>query len=78
MLRIYTFHTAPDMLQALSTHGGDEDWIVVCPSQFVNAYWPNGLDGVFRGSEDSYVMGWGHVDRHVLESGEIVVIFAHA
>lgn len=34
-VRVYRFHQAPLVLQKLSQHGGDEDWIVVAPK---NAY----------------------------------------
>lgn len=78
MLSIWTWEDAPEEYKALSTHGGDEDWVLVCSSDQINEYWPNWLADAISGSEDSYVVGFGHVDRHVLDDGAVVVIFAHA
>jgi hypothetical protein len=73
-MKIWAFCDAPEQYQALSTHGGDEDWIIYTPK---NGPVPSHLWSAFY-SDETYVMGLGHVDRHVLEDGSIVVIFAHA
>ena len=31
---IYPFHEAPKRFKELSTHGGDEDWVIVCGKEF--------------------------------------------
>lgn len=31
---VWRFHEAPNELQALSGHGGDEDWLLVFPPGF--------------------------------------------
>lgn len=31
-IKMWPFHDAPEDLQALSRHGGDEDWIAVVPA----------------------------------------------
>lgn len=77
MLSIWTWAEAPAEMTALSRHGGDEDWLLVCSAAHSAKYWPSWLADAISGSEDSYVVGFGHVDRHVLDDGTIVVIFAH-
>lgn len=77
-IKIWRWHDAPERFQSLSTHGGDEDWVIFCPSVSLNFYFPAEFYSAIQGQEDSYCDGWGHVDRHELENGDIVVIFAHA
>ena len=77
-LTIWHFTDAPEAYQRLSDHGGDEDWVLHCPAETVHGYWPLGIESVIDGSENSYLAPFGHVDRHVLDNGDIVVIFAHA
>lgn len=37
-IQLFRFHTAPPELQALSPHGGDEDWIAVVPDTWLEHY----------------------------------------
>ena len=77
-IQIWHYHDAPKEYVDLSSHGGDEDWIMLCPADLRGTGGPVGLWPVTDSDEDSYVMGYGHVDRHDLPNGDLVVIFAHA
>jgi hypothetical protein len=66
--KIWPFHNAPPEYRQFSNHGGDEDWV---------AFIPDGVDVYPLTWDDSYVQGWGHVDRHEVPGG-VVIIFAHA
>lgn len=77
-INIWRWQDAPQEYMELSGHGGDEDWVVYAPVELVGQYLPLELEEVIGGSEDSYVYHYGHVDRHVLDNGDVVVIFAHA
>ena len=35
---VYRFHEAPAALQALSPHGGDEDWLAVIPPHLAETW----------------------------------------
>ncbi|GIV03692.1 MAG: hypothetical protein KatS3mg015_2522 [Fimbriimonadales bacterium] len=65
---VWRFADAPEELQRLSQHGGDEDWLaVVPPPGDVPAWMDTGTSfGVFRVSERE------------LPGGYVVVIGAHA
>jgi hypothetical protein len=75
---IWHYRDAPKEYAKLSRHGGDEDWVLHCPAEMIGVYLPWGITLVLDGDEDSYLTGFGHVDRHILENGDIAVIFAHA
>lgn len=78
-IRLYAWRDAPANYQNLSGHGGDEDWVLVVPAELRSAaYWPWGISQVIDGEEGSYLDGFGHVDRHELPAGDLVIIFAHA
>lgn len=77
-LRIWSWRDAPTEYKALSQHGGDEDWVLFASATCVGKWWPLMLEDAINGNEDSYSHGFGHVDRHVLSDGAVVVIFAHA
>lgn len=77
-LSIWRYEDAPEEYKSLSRHGGDEDWVLHCPEEATVAYWPLPISEVISGEEDSYLDFFGHVDRHVLPNGDVVVIFAHA
>lgn len=77
MITIWAFLDAPEEYQQLSGHGGDEDWIIHCPVKFREYDWPFELPSIVRGDDD-YAMGWGFVERHILDNGDMVIIFAHA
>ena len=83
-LEIWPFAQAPPAYQALSTHGGDEDWVLYCPAALLAARWPWALEQALAraaaGSVASRVKavdGWGHAETHAVFGG-VVVIFAHA
>ena len=75
-LKIWQWEDAPEEYRKLSGHAGDEDWVMLAP-KYIGQYWPLALEAVIRGDEDSYLNHFGHVDRHELPEG-VVVIFAHA
>lgn len=77
-LMIWEFGNAPQEYKDLSRHGGDEDWIMYCPAALVDGYWPWSVESAISGEETSYHNDFGHVDRHELPNGDIVIIFAHA
>lgn len=35
---IYQFYDAPEELQQLSEHGGDEEWIIIIPNTILNKH----------------------------------------
>lgn len=39
-IRVWRFDRAPARYQALSDHGGDEDWLAFVPYEYYNAYIP--------------------------------------
>jgi hypothetical protein len=66
--KIWTFFDAPPEYRQLSGHGGDEDWVV---------FIPDGVDIYPLTWDDSYIQYWGHMDRHEVAGG-VVIIFAHS
>jgi len=64
---VWAWRDAPEELRALSGHGGDEDWVGLCPDDWT-PMWMNGGTpfGVCDASE------------HTLPDGRTVVIGAHA
>lgn len=77
-ISVWPWGAAPAEYETLSGHGGDEDWVVHVPKAVRPNYLPANLEDVVNGDETSYCNGWGHVDRHELDNGDVVVIFAHA
>jgi len=64
---VWSWYDAPDELKALSRHGGDEDWIGLCPLGEEMPMWmecPN--------------FGCCDVSEHRLDDGRVVAIGAHA
>lgn len=71
-IRVWRFHDAPEELQALSTNGGDEDWLALIPPKLAED-WIGWLDsGSSFGccSVDSYT--------HPELPGFVVKIGSHA
>ena len=66
---VWRFNEAPQWLQDLSEHGGDEDWLAVVPLHLKDEYIPWLEVGRFGPCE---------VSSHELESGLVVKIGAHA
>lgn len=74
VLRVWRFQDAPAELQALSEHGGDEDWLLLIPPDY-----PHGIDWA---EVDS--CGWNNpfgvckVSSYPLPNGWEVRIGAHS
>ena len=66
-IKIWEFDKAPQDLQALSRNGGDQDYLAVVPASMFIPFF----------LESSH-FGCCTVERHVLESGETVLIGCHA
>lgn len=66
---VWRFRDAPAVLQAVSTNGGDEDWLAVVPPALV---------GEWVGWLDSEKFGCSAVDGHRLSNGAEVVIGSHS
>ena len=69
MIRVWRFDDAPQHLQDLSTHGGDEDWLALIPVALANQYIPWVETGPF---------GCCDVSEHTLPDGSVVRIGAHS
>ncbi len=70
MIRVWPFYEAPKELQALSPHGGDEDWLAVVPQALVDSWIPWLEEGRGFGACD--------VSEHLQDDGSKVFIGAHA
>lgn len=68
-IRVWTFREAPESFKALSSHGGDEDWVALVPPHLANTYitW---LQAPHFAACD--------VSEHPLPDGSVVFIGAHA
>lgn len=80
VIKLWPWSDAPEEYRALSDHGGDEDWVMLIPADMAKGgifrHLPTPLEEAVRG-DSSYIQGFGHVGRYELESGEVVLIFAH-
>ena len=68
MIRVWPFYEAPEELQALSEHGGDEDWLALVPPTLISEWLP-WLEGRNFGNDVTF---------HQLPDGSRVFISAHA
>jgi hypothetical protein len=70
-IKVWVFEDAPAELQALSNHGGDEDWLVLVPKDSADKIdeWTGWIMRLDTCDEPS---------KHVLENGDVVYIGAHA
>lgn len=66
---VWRFEDAPPVFRALSSHGGDEDWV---------AYSPPGYDHTLWWADSGTQFGCCDVSEHVLPGGAVVRIGAHA
>jgi hypothetical protein len=67
---VWRFDDAPEEFRALSTHGGDEDWIAV---------FPVGFEGEWVGwAEEGTSFGVCSVSEHLAPDGRVVLIGAHS
>jgi hypothetical protein len=69
---VYAFYDASGDLQALSTNGGDEDWLAVFPAGWLEAH--DGVPWWIEGGQ----FGACDVERHDLPDGRVVFIGSHA
>lgn len=70
---VWPFGDAPTELQALSTNGGDEDWLALVPPHLTNSDIP------WLGSDDDAgPFGVCCINHYPLPDGRLVVIGAHA
>ena len=69
---VWPWEDAPDLLRALSEHGGDEDWLVHVPPHFVDYVTRYGLPRWIE------AMGPCDVSEHRMQDGSIVYIAAHS
>lgn len=69
-IKVWPYEDAPKELQALSPHGGDEDWVAWVPTNMADRYIP--------WMECSGGFGCCDVSTHPLPDGSIVRIGAHA
>ncbi len=69
-IKVWRFHEAPEDLQWLSSHGGDEDWLAVVPEDIGYVPW------LESGSSFGYCDISKHV--HVDYPGYLIYIGAHA
>jgi phosphoserine aminotransferase len=70
---VWRFYEAPEEFQALSQHGGDEDWLAHVPARF---YAKQGNDYIPWLEYGSF--GVCDISEHRLEDGSRVFIGAHA
>jgi len=68
---VWRFEDAPETLRKLSTHGGDEDWLILFPPGYdpAETTW---------GDPEHCVLGDWCNSRHTLPGGGTVVIAAHS
>lgn len=68
-IQVWPFDEAPQWLQDLSPHGGDEDWVALVPARMAGDYIAWLREGTPFGCCD--VLG------HTLPDGRVVYIGAH-
>lgn len=68
---VWRFHEAPKELRALSTNGGDEDWLVEIPKEWEEKYFTGWIDTLDAGLQPR-----GH--KHPSKPGWMVYIGAHS
>lgn len=69
-IKVWRFDDAPQELQDLSDHGGDEDWLALIPPHLTE-HW-------FGWMESGTPFGVCRVSEHPLPDGSLVRIGAHA
>ncbi len=71
---VWAFDEAPPEYQAISPHGGDEDWLALVPASFYERHGEGGTP--FWLEHGSF--GSCDISHAVLDSGDHVFIGAHA
>lgn len=69
VILVWRFDDAPGQLKALSTNGGDEDWLALLPVEFAEAWIP---------WLDTDAFSCCSIDTHKLPDGRVVRIGSHA
>jgi hypothetical protein len=69
MIRVWDFYDAPEALQRLSYHGGDEDWIGLIPPKY-SGRWLHWMEQPY--------FGCAGVDEYHTKDGWEIRIGAHA
>jgi hypothetical protein len=68
-VKVWAFCEAPEELQRLSGHGGDEDWLALAPP---------GYKGHYLSWAECDHFGCASVEQHELADGSVVYIGAHS
>ena len=77
-IEIWKFANAPEYYRKLSKHGGDEDWIALVPEGLMGELL---VDVFFGGSFPNTrynPFGCSSIESHLLTSGDMIYIGAHA
>lgn len=69
-IQVWRWEDAPEEYRALSTHGGDEDWVALVPKEMAAEY--------IGWMEDGSPFGCCSVSKDMLPNGDVVRIGAHA
>lgn len=69
---VWRFEDAPQEFRDLSPHGGDEDWLAVCPDQ------KTAEDITNTWAQSGGNFGCCDVSSEVLSDGRVVLIGAHS
>lgn len=78
VIKVWKWNDAPEKYKALSTHGGDEDYIVYVPEELVEEYHPFHDAVWWNEDESAWMAGWGWYHKpYRIDEGR-VIIFAHA
>lgn len=68
-IQVWAWEDAPAEFKALSSHGGDEDWVALIPKEFQWKMTPMWLEEPHFGND---------VSHHELPDGSVIHISAHA
>ena len=79
MIRVWPFEDAPLQYQALSPHGGDEDWVAVVPAILARRYAnPYSDETWIHWLQSGSPFGRCSITMHELPDGSQLFIGAHA
>jgi len=67
MIKVWRFEDAPAEYQALSTNGGDEDWVVFVPDGFAEVHIPFLVEG------GSGSIGCWCIEEHAVKGGKVCI-----
>ena len=65
-IMVWRFYEAPQEFQALSGHGGDEDWLAFVPAAFQDEWigWTEGSFGISETTRHPVEGGWVYIGAH--------------